>query len=185
MSVFPKHAKKVFQGYIFSTWQWDQKLYDGSVAVFEGINRPDASQAVGVLGADTIILVEDEQPHRNTVLTPAGGVVEENETPEQAVIREFAEETGYTPGKLTPWFSYAPYSKMAAITHLFIAKDLGNQAEAKLDAGERITVREYTFEDFLELGHDPKLRDIEMRIRLLETKIDSSKRKELYDLLFS
>ena len=49
-----------------------------------------------------------------------GGKVEEGESPEQALIREMAEEVGLTVSKLTPWqFVSHPYEKFHLLMVLF------------------------------------------------------------------
>ena len=48
----PINAKKVFQGIIFDVYQWEQKLFDGTVATFEKLKRPDID----------IVLCQAEQP---------------------------------------------------------------------------------------------------------------------------
>ena len=180
----PTHAKKVFQGIIFSVWQWEQKLYDGSVATFEALKRPDTVNVIGVLPDKRIMLVWDEQPHRQGVITPAGGRIEEGETPEVAGRREMLEETGYKAGGMKLWYEYNPSSKADWSVFMYIAKDLRKVGEAHLEAGERIKPRTYTFDEFLQLGSNPDFRDTECRMRLLEARLDEKKRQELYTLLY-
>ena len=38
----PDDAVKVFSGKIFNTYQWPQRLYDGTETIFEAIRRPDS-----------------------------------------------------------------------------------------------------------------------------------------------
>src|SRR3989344_5182152 len=114
--------KKVFQGKIFSVWQWDQKRYDGTTKTFERVERVDAGSVIGVLPDKRIMLVWDEQPHREGCLTPAGGRVEEGENPEMAAARELREETGYEAESLTPWYTTKPYGKVKFSIHCFIGK---------------------------------------------------------------
>src|SRR5258708_7335821 len=90
-----QNSKKVFQGEIFSVWQWEQEMFDGSKKTFERITRNDAASMIGVLPDKKIVLVWDQQPDRSGVLTPAGGGIEEGESPEEGAKREFREETGY------------------------------------------------------------------------------------------
>jgi hypothetical protein len=104
----PNDAKNVFNGTIFSLWQWNQRLFDGSKQLFERATRSDVTHAVGVLPDGRILLTEDRQPHRKAVITPPGGKVEQGETPEEAVRREFMEETGYEIETLIPWHHYKP-----------------------------------------------------------------------------
>lgn len=180
-----KPAQKVFQGKIFSVWQWEQELFDGSTALFERIGRPDYACAIGVLPDNTILLVEDSQPNRETVITPAGGQVEAGETAPEALKREYMEETGYAIGELRPWMSFQPHSKVDMRTHIFIARNLEKKTEPALEAGERIVPVIYSFEEFLSLGQNQQLRELRLRIELLEAQIDPAKRQILHDLLFA
>ncbi len=181
----PDHAKKVFQGRIFAVWQWEQELYDGSFATFERLSRPDYVFGVGVLENNQILFLHDEQPDREPVLTPAGGKVDPGESPEEALRREFLEETGYGIGEVKPWFAYRPSSKMEMVTYGYIARGLTRQEEPHLEPGERIREIAYSFEDFLKLGQNSMLRDWMLRIYLLEALLDSKKKEELRKLLYA
>lgn len=183
-SRIPTHAKKVFEGTIFSVWQWEQKLYDGSTAIFEGITRADQAYVIGVLDDQKILLVQDEQPDRGPVITPAGGRVEPREKPKEAARREMREETGYDISELTVWMSYSPATKAEWMIHAFIGRGLKRVAEPMMEPGERITPLLYTFEEFLELGHNENLRDPWLRIQLLEAKFDAQKRAALKKVLY-
>lgn len=180
----PSNSKEVFRGRTFSVIQWEQQLYDNTVRIFEAVTRPDGAFAIGVLPNQKILLVEDEQPHRPVVISGAGGRVEPNENPEEAVRREFQEETGYTVGTLKPWFTYQGSSQVFATFSFFIARDLVFTDTKNNDEGERTTPKTYTFEDFLLLGQNPHLRDMLMRVKLLEAQIDPQKKEELYSLLY-
>lgn len=180
----PGHAKKVFEGEIFTVWQWQQELYDGSFATFEQIERTDSVHAVGVLPNGNIFMTKDEQPHRESILTPAGGRLEKGEEPDRGLKREFLEETGYTIGNLVPWHVYRPSEKMNWAVHAYVARDLEKVAEPDLDAGEKVTLVEFSFGEFLALGPGQQLRDIEIRNILLEALLDKRKKDELYSLLY-
>ena len=124
--MIPQHAKKVFQGEIFGVWQWDQELYDGSSTTFEAVKRSSTSHTVGVLPNGQVLLVEDEQPHRQPVITPPGGMIDPGETPDEAARREFLEETGYRIGTLVPWHSYNPSVKSEwTVYQIFPLKSMG------------------------------------------------------------
>ncbi len=176
--------RKVFQGDIFSVWQWDQKLYDGSTKVFEKVQRTDAAFIIGVLPDKRIMLIWDEQPDRDGALGPAGGKVEDGEEPIDAAAREFLEETGYKAKTIHPWISFVPYGKMIFTIHCFIGKGAEKVSEPNLEAGERITPRFFTFDEFISLGQEETLRSTHLRIILLEAQLDSKKKKSLYNLLY-
>lgn len=180
----PPQAKKVFEGLFFSVWQWDQVCYDGSTAVYERIKRRDYAYVIGVLPDERIMLIHDEQPDRGVVLTPAGGGVEEGEDPANAAARELLEETGYAAKEIVHWHSYRPNNRIEMNVHAFIGRQAYPQQEAKPESGERIAPTFFTFDEFIALGQNPKLRDWLLRIKLLEAQIDPAKKEEIRSLLF-
>lgn len=181
---FPPQAHRVFQGDTFSVWQWDQKLFDASHATFEGIGRPDYACALGILPDRRLLVVEDTQPHREAVITLAGGQVESGESAAAAARRELLEETGYTMDTLVAWHAYQPNSKIYFQVHMFVARGIRQIQEPHLEAGEKIRLLTYSFDEFLELGHNPLVRDMWLRITLLEAKLDPVKRSALESLLY-
>lgn len=176
--------KKVFQGTIFSVWQWEQELYDGSTKTFEKIERADSAWVIGVLPDKRILLIWDEQPQREGVLTPAGGQVEKDEDPADGAAREFLEETGYRIGSLAPWFTHKPFGKVIYTSHMFIGKNIEKVSEPQQSAGERTEIRLFTFDELLLLGQNVQLRDSQLRITLLEAQLDPKKKDHLYQLLY-
>lgn len=180
----PAEAKKVFQGQIFSLWQWEQKLYDGSYMIWEGLKRADTVHTVGILSEGTILLTEDEQPGRQGVLTPPGGQVDEDEKPEEAARREFQEETGYEIGTLIPWHHYRASTRMDWYIWAFVGRDLRKVSEPHFDPGERARIMTFSFDEFLELGRTPRLRDRILRILLLEAVLDKNKKEALRSILY-
>ena len=181
----PEDAKKVFAGTIFSIWQWNQLLFDGSTQLFERATRDDVTHAVGVMPDGRILLTEDQQPHRDAVITPPGGKMEKGETPEKAVRREFMEETGYQIGSLIPWHHYKPANdKIEYTCWAYVARDLRKTGKPAPEAGEKIKVLFYSWEEFLALGQNPKMRDLVLRIILLEAQIDMTKQNNLKALFY-
>ncbi|MEK7499254.1 MAG: NUDIX hydrolase [Patescibacteria group bacterium] len=175
---------KVFQGLIFSVWQWEQVLFDGSNKIFERVIRPDATRVIGVLPDKRIILTWDEQPHREGVLTPAGGQLDEGEELETGAAREFFEETGYRSVALSPWFTSKGMGGVSFTVHFFIAKNCEKVSEPQNSAGEKTEVRLFTFDEFVALGQNETLRDLQLRIMLLEALLDPKKKEALYKLLY-
>jgi ADP-ribose pyrophosphatase YjhB (NUDIX family) len=130
------------------------------------------------------MLAEDDQPDRDSVLTPAGGRVEEGESAKDGAGRELLEETGYEAQKSVLWHTYRPNNKIEMTVHAFIGRNIKKVKEPHLDPGERIKPVFFTFDEFLELGQNPDLRDWFLRIKLLEAQIDPIKKDELKQLLY-
>lgn len=180
----PKTAKKVFSGVSWSVWQWQQCLYDGTYATFEKLSRADTAHTVGVLPNGKILLAWDEQPDRGPVITPAGGVLEPGESPVEGAKREFREETGYEIGKLKDWHTYCPSSKMAWKIHAFIGQELIKRGDPQPESGEKIELLELSWEEFLALGSNPRMRDLVIRLILLEAIIDPKKQVALKSMFY-
>lgn len=145
----PKDAKLVFKGLIFDVYQWEQKLFDGSVTTFEGLKRASTIQIIPILG-DKILLAREEQPTKPLCFTFLGGRGEEGEEPEETTKRELLEETGMEAKEWELMKTYQFGSKIDWTTYLFIAKDCQKVAEPQLEAGEKIEVVELTFDEFID-----------------------------------
>ncbi len=175
----PKSAKKVFDGIIFDVYQWRQKLYDGSFATFEKIKRLNTVEAICTVG-DKIILLENNQPGRDSVLSlPGGRMDEEGESQEDSVKREIREETGYKAEKVRLWFKYYPVSKIDWTVYIFIANDVIKVGEQNLDAGEYIKLKLVDFEEFLMLSENPYFNDREMVEEMFMARLYPEKRRKL------
>lgn len=180
----PEDAKRVFSGVLFDVYQWEQKLFDGKTTTFEKLKRNDSAVVIPVLEDGTLLLEEDEQPGRNTVLTFPGGQGEEGEDPETVARRELLEETGYTADTLTLWHAAQPSSKIEWAIYTYIAKGCRKVAEPALDGGERITLRAVTLDELIELADDPIFQNKEMVIDLVKARYDKEVRASLEKLLF-
>ena len=93
----PKHAKRVFRGIIFDTYQWKQKLYDGSYVTFEKIKRKSTVGVLPITKNGQIILTEQTQPPNYKFLGLLGGIVDDKDKNEDILLaakRELAEEAG-------------------------------------------------------------------------------------------
>ncbi len=147
----PENAKRVFEGKIFDVYQWEQELYDGSKAIFEKLVRPDTVVVFPILPGERILMVEDSQPGRDTVLTAPSGRIEEGETPEETARRELLEETGYRVESLEPLFVEPQLSqKMDWVIYGFIGHGAKKVQEPKPDAGEKITEHIASFDEMVE-----------------------------------
>ena len=171
MRLPPPEAKRVFAGVIFDTYQWQQKMFDGSFSTFEMLKRPDTVEVIALKG-DRIIVLEQEQPTLGSFRSLPGGRSDiEGEDELQAAKRETLEETGMRFERWKLLRAVQPHSKIDWVVYTFCADGfLGQDAQA-LDAGEKITITEWTFEEVKHNVEDPKFyipRDIFRKARSLE-----------------
>lgn len=79
-----------------------------------------------------------------------GGVIEKNEKPEVAALRELEEETGCKPGKLTKLGTMNPNPALFANhIHVFLAENLTFTGKQSLDSDEYINYIEMKKEDVI------------------------------------
>lgn len=178
----PDTATRVFKGVIFDVYQWEQRLYDGTIATFEKLKRADSAVVFPVLPDGRILLTEQEQPGKEPFIGACGGRIDEGEDALAAARRELLEESGYTAREFVLWDARHPTSKIDWVIYTFIAKGLERVAEPSLDGGEKIKLKPVTFDEFVELGSSGHFSEKEVSGKLLEAKYDSKKRKELRNL---
>lgn len=178
----PAHAQKVFDGVVFDVYQWEQEQFDGTKKTFEKLKRPDTVVVFPILDDGRILLTLQEQPGKQPFIGAAGGRVEEGEEVLVAARRELLEETGYEASEFMLWDAQHPTSKIDWVVYTFIAKGLKKVANQNLDAGEKITLKPVSFDEFLDIGLGEKFTEKEIRRKLYEAKLDPKKMTELRKL---
>jgi len=164
----PANAKKVFAGKIFDTYQWPQKLYDGTEVTFEAIRRPDSVNILPITSEGKIILTKQEQPGMKSFIGALGGRVDEGETPLQAAERELLEEAGLKGAQFELWDATHIAEKLDWVIWTFIAKDCSKVGEQQVDGGEKIELIEVTFDEYMDIVARETYRDTEIALKLLQ-----------------
>ncbi|MES2135125.1 MAG: NUDIX hydrolase [Patescibacteria group bacterium] len=177
--LLPENAKRVFEGKIFDVYQWDQKVYDDSIHVYEKASRPDTAVVFPITEDGHILIIEDSQPHRGMVLTAVSGRIEEGENPEDGAKRELLEETGYEASSWEPFYTTAPVEKLDWMNYVFIAKGCRKVKDAEPDPGEKIVTQLVTFDELISLSAEGKLRGKDFSIMVLQAMLNPEKMKEL------
>ncbi|MDO8566088.1 MAG: NUDIX hydrolase [Candidatus Moranbacteria bacterium] len=178
----PDDAKCVFKGTMFDVYQWEQRLFNGSKAIFEKVKRPDTVVVFPILPDGKILLTEQEQPGKEPFIGATGGRVDEGEDVMAAAKRELLEESGYEAEQYILWHAEQPVSKMEWAVYVFIAKGLKKVAGLDLDGGEKITLKPVTFDEFIDLGTQENFSEKEIVFKLLEAKVYPEKKEELQKL---
>lgn len=179
----PSNAKKVFQGEIFEVWQWEQKMFDGSVAIFERLKRPNTAQVIAIVG-DKILIATQEQPDKKPFPSLFGGRCEDGEDSLATAKRELLEESGYISDDWFLWKEQNPVGKIEWTVHTYIARNCVFQQPPKLDSGEKIETHLLDFEEFLMLSEDQTFYEGELSKALLRTRFDQEFKREFRQLLF-
>ena len=178
----PQDAKRVFSGILFDVYQWQQELYDGTRTIFEKLKRDDTVIIFGVKDDGKILLSEQEQPGKEAFIGGLGGRVEKDEDVLAAAKREFLEESGYEADRFILWKAEHPTSKVDWVIYTFIAKGLKKIADMNLDGGEKIKIKEVTFDEFLEISKEHNFSEKEVVLELRDALYDEKKKEELRKL---
>lgn len=181
----PSNAKLAFKGKIFEVWQWDQKMFDGSVETFEKLRRTNTAQAIATVG-DKILIQTQEQPDKKKSFSSLpGGRCEEGENAFEAAKRELLEETGYASDDWELWCEENPVGKMIWTVYTYIARNCYHKQAPNLDAGEKIISRLISFDEFLALSDDPAFYERkDLCCALIRARFDKKFRKNFKKLLF-
>ena len=164
----PRNAKKVFDGVIFDVYQWEQELYDGSVATFEKIVRLDTVLVIAVTTEGKIILIKQEQPGKAPIVSLPGGRVDDGEEIIDAAKRELLEETGYATENYELFDSVQPVSKIEWGLYTFLAMGCKKVTVPDPGPGEKIELMLVDFEEFLEIILSKNFQDSEIINELLD-----------------
>ena len=108
--------------------------------------------------------------------------MDEGEDVLAAAKRELLEESGYEAEEFILWDVQHPTSKIDWVVYTFVAKGLKKVADLDLDGGEKITLKEVSFDEFIDLASDQKFAEKEIVFKLLEAKIYPEKKEELRKL---
>lgn len=180
----PSNAKLVFKGEIFEVWQWEQKMYDGTVEIFEKLKRANTAGVIATVG-DKILIQSQSQPDSAEAFAAIpGGRCEEGEDPLETAKRELLEETGYESNDWELWREQNPVGKMIWTVSTYIAHNCVYKQSPHLDSGEKIITRLISFDEFLMLSEDKNFYEKELVNTLFRARFDKKFKEEFRKLLF-
>jgi len=152
----PPQAKCAFEGVIYSTWQWEQEMFDGSHATFEMLKRSDTVEIIPIIG-DKVLIQQEEQPYHGKFIDIPGGMHDyDGEDELKCAQRELAEETGY---ELSEWKLVTTHQfdgKIERFFYIFVAFGEYKKVEQNLDVGEKVAPELVDFDEFMRIA--PTLR---------------------------
>lgn len=185
--IIPEHAECVFKWVRNTIYQWDQEMYDGSIARFERNRFIDGAFVLPILPNGNILLTKQVQPTRNPFISlPWWAFDHPDEDPILCAKRELKEETGYVSDEWKEWFRFDGSPNTIMYVHYFIAHNCKKVSEISLDPGEKIETFEVNFDEFLELSSNPKFHHHWNLLPLLyEARLDEQKYKALKDFVYN
>lgn len=146
--LIPKDAKLVFKGEIFDVYQWEQEQFDGSMAIYEMLKRPDTVKVIAVDGNEIIVLEEEQAGGIFRSNSLPGGRVDEGESILDAAKRELKEEVGL---EFKDWYLLQITQREPKIEwfwYTFVAQNKIAEHDIHHDPGERITMKRISYEEF-------------------------------------
>jgi len=179
-----KSTKRVFEGKSYDIWQWEQRMYDGSLKTFEKVKKKNTEVQIIALVDGQILIQDQEQPHRPPFVSLPGGQCDPGETELEAAKRELLEETGYSSDDVFLWKAFdSPYSSIIRTAYYFIARDCHKIAKLDLDNGEKIQNRLISFEEFLLLAEEESFRNREIVIPLFRMRLNEDEKRDFKKIL--
>ncbi len=158
MNYIPDDAKLVFKGVLYDTYQWKQKMFDGSFKTFEMVKRSDTVKVI-VVDRNSLLLTRQTQPGRPEFIDfPGGRNDSEDDSEIYAAKRELIEETGYACRNWSLISAVQANTDVDQCYYIFLATDAYAVQAQALDSGEKIEVIRMKFNEWKSLRDDPIVR---------------------------
>mgnify|MGYP001416522819 CR=1 FL=1 len=163
-------TEKIFKGNIIEVQVDDVLLPNGETSKREIVKHPGAVAVIPITEDNKIVLVEQyRKPLEKTLFEIPAGMLEKNEQPLAAAVRELEEETGYTTKNLSFVTSFYTSPGFAdEIIYLFITDSLEKlEQPVKGDDDEFIDIVELTLDEAKQFVEEGKIHDAKTRYAIL------------------
>ncbi|MCK9361263.1 NUDIX hydrolase [Patescibacteria group bacterium] len=155
-------------------------MFDGSERTFECYVRPDTVTVIPFLDRNTVLLTKQEQPARQTFWDFPGGRVDPGETLDEAVVREFREETDYAAGHLMLWKKKVHTGLIRYEQALYVAKNLEELPSLNHEEdGEKIELFPTSWDELIQRCLRMELRQESVMLAVLAMHYDPEQRAKL------
>lgn len=126
---------QIYDGHILQLNVHQVRLPDGTRAQREVLHHPGAVAMVALDNAQNVVLVKQfRSGSRRITLEIPAGLLEPDEDPQDAIVREMREETGYRPQTVTAIGGVYPVPGISdEYIHLFYGRDLVHDPLAQDD----------------------------------------------------
>lgn len=161
-------TKTIYQGKVIHVVTKEVELSEGKTSMRELVLHRGAVCAVAVTPNDKIVLVKQfRKAIEQDLLEIPAGKLEEGEQPDEAIVRELKEETGYEVRNLryvTQFFTSPGFSN--ELGHLYFA-ELGTQSDTCFDEDEDLEILEYDLEELVRMIREGSITDAKTIVGIL------------------
>ena len=152
----------VYHSRVFDVYEGDIRLPDGRIVKQSWIDHRPCIAVVPVNNEGNVVLIRQYRHATGGMLVeiPAGNMDRENETVEQCVQRELAEETGFGAGRLVKLFEgYLVPGYCNEYMYFFLTLDL-HPAMLPADEDEFIRTMTVPFDDAVRMIREKEIVDV-------------------------
>jgi ADP-ribose pyrophosphatase len=162
-------SKLVYRGPVFNLYEDDVELPNGRLVRISRVEHRPTIGVVPYIGNDRIVLIRQYRHAVGTSLIeiPAGTMDKGDESPEDCVQRELAEEAGFRAGRLVKLFGgYLVPGYADEFMHFYLAFDL-IRAPLPPDEDEFIETMTCPLTDALRMIQDGRIVDSKTALAIL------------------
>lgn len=142
--------EKVFETAVADIYLQKERQANGQIGDYIGIDAPKWVLIIAKKDDKFIMVKQFRHAYQDISIEFPGGVVDKDEEPLHAAIRELKEETGYTANKMTLLAELSPNPAiMKNRCYFFYTEDLSNQEEQDLDSDEYVSILEIPINDVI------------------------------------
>lgn len=151
--------EKVYDGYR-KVFRRAYKMPNGQTTDFDLIKGNSGACIFALTPENKIVIAKQFRPGPGQIMSELpGGIVDENEKPEETAARELLEETGYSAENIKLIGSYFPDAYYTGKRYICVGTNAKKISDQKLDPNEFVEAGEVSVEEFKKLLEENKLTD--------------------------
>jgi ADP-ribose pyrophosphatase len=139
----------VFEGRVFSVYQWKQRLFDGRYTTYEAVWRPPTVNIIATTGKRFLMTRERQPGIAGPYAGLPGGRANPGEGPLRAAKRELLEETGYASEDWSLIGSDRAWPVTRWKVYWYLARNCQKIASPSTGPNEKVEVVEVGLDQFL------------------------------------